>query len=116
MLILFCLYLTISDIIPVIKTKDAQKIFYSIIGYIIIIIGILMMFYSLVMILYKTILAFTSPDSPITKEVPEHEKKKFRWANGLYLLKIRKNSFLIFLIGFAIVLIGATIGYRLGGL
>ncbi|MEO0156518.1 MAG: hypothetical protein ABIL07_05340, partial [candidate division WOR-3 bacterium] len=37
-LIIFCLYLTISDILPVVKTGDSQKIFYSITGYIIIII------------------------------------------------------------------------------
>ncbi|MEO0122453.1 MAG: hypothetical protein ABIL69_00385 [candidate division WOR-3 bacterium] len=115
-LIIFCLYLTISDILPVVKTGDSQKIFYSITGYIIIIIGILIMFYGAVIFLHDTIFAFTSADSPITQGVPEKEKNKFRWGNAKYLLKLWRKSFIIILVGFAVALIGAHLGYRLGGL
>lgn len=115
-LILYCLYLTVSDILPVIKSGDGEKIFFSITGYIIIIVGLLVMFYGAVIILHDTIFAFTSSDSPITKEIPEKEKNKFRWGNAKYLLKLWRKGFLILIIGFALVLIGAHLGYRLGGL
>ncbi|MEO0205213.1 MAG: hypothetical protein ABIL22_00885 [candidate division WOR-3 bacterium] len=115
-LIIFCLYLTVSDFLPVIKNGDSEKIFFSITGYIIIIIGILVMFYGAVIFLHNTIFAFTSSDSPITKEVSENQKNRFRWKNARYLLKLWRKSFFILIIGFALVLIGAHLGYRLGGL